>query len=100
MSKVASQIFVSGRVQGVGYRRFVQKSATGLNITGWARNLLDGRVEVHAIGTEAQMNEFLERLRQGPAFSQVREVVSKNVELDGLNDSTEFAIHPDQEVKK
>lgn len=99
MQKIASQIFISGRVQGVGFRRFAQQKAQGLGIQGWARNLLDGRVEIHAIATESILNEYLDLLRQGPVFSQVREVMAKNVDLNTEAEFTEFSIHPDQEVK-
>ncbi len=73
-------IFVSGRVQGVGYRRFAQKQAETLSLQGWARNLLDGRVEIVAIGPESDLDQFCEFLKKGPSFSQVREVVVKTLE--------------------
>jgi acylphosphatase len=68
----AKRYFVSGRVQGVGYRWFAQKSATGLGLYGYARNLDDGRVEVYAIGSEAELNDLNGLLWKGPRFSDVR----------------------------
>jgi acylphosphatase len=63
---------ISGRVQGVGYRYFAQRAARQIGVEGWARNLDDGRVEVHANGTAAQLDEFEARLRKGPAGADVR----------------------------
>lgn len=68
------QILVSGRVQGVGYRRFVQKNAEILRLRGWTRNLRDGRVQVLVEGAESQLNEFCEKLKVGPAFAQVEDL--------------------------
>ncbi|MBX3039875.1 MAG: acylphosphatase [Bdellovibrionaceae bacterium] len=68
------QFLIRGRVQGVGYRRFVQKQAVALELTGWTRNLEDGRVEVQVRGTEAQLLQLEEKLRKGPLFSSVEQV--------------------------
>jgi len=51
----ARRWLVRGRVQGVGYRWFAQKAAAGLGLSGYARNLDDGRVEVYAAGAEAKL---------------------------------------------
>ncbi len=63
--------FVSGRVQGVAYRYFAQKWAGALSLSGWVRNLADGRVEVMAEGEEAALGSFVERLREGPRMAVV-----------------------------
>jgi acylphosphatase len=63
--------YVNGRVQGVGYRYFVLRQAEALGITGFARNLPDGRVEVVAEGPPDVLQRFEERLREGPAFATV-----------------------------
>ncbi len=63
---------ISGRVQGVGFRYFVEYQARRIGVTGWARNLDDGCVEVHANGTKPQLDEFEGRLRQGPPHADVR----------------------------
>jgi acylphosphatase len=62
---------VDGRVQGVGYRYFALREAEGLGVTGFARNLPDGRVEVVAEGSEQALEAFEKRLREGPAFATV-----------------------------
>ena len=71
---MARKYFVRGRVQGVGYRNFVQTVAVKLGLSGYARNLDDGRVEVYAIGTEAKLNELAGHLHRGPRWAEVRGV--------------------------
>jgi acylphosphatase len=73
-SRLAKRYFVSGRVQGVGYRYFVQDAAEKFGIAGYVRNLDDGRVEVLAVGTSGQLAQFRELLKRGPTFSSVSEV--------------------------
>lgn len=59
-------VFYSGRVQGVGFRFTVESIALELGaITGWVKNLSDGRVELVAEGEEARLEEFLRRIREG-----------------------------------
>ena len=70
--KQAKRFHVSGRVQGVGYRYFAHTAAAQLGVTGYVKNLPDGRVEVYAIGTEPQLNALLTELRRGPRHSAVR----------------------------
>jgi len=70
--QIARRYLVHGRVQGVGYRYFVQHVADSLGIKGWVRNLDDGSVEVYAIATKAAHDELSSRLRKGPNMSDVR----------------------------
>ncbi|HDN67651.1 MAG: acylphosphatase [Candidatus Latescibacterota bacterium] len=70
-SYIRAHITVSGVVQGVGYRFFAQRVATQLGITGYVRNLPDGRVEVVAEGKQGAMNAFIEELRRGPWSAHV-----------------------------
>jgi len=62
---------VRGRVQGVGYRYYVMREANTLGVTGFARNLPDGSVEVVAEAAEDLIPLFEERLREGPSFATV-----------------------------
>jgi len=62
---------VRGRVQGVGYRYFVMREAGALGVSGFARNLPDGSVEVIAEGADEVLAQFEERLREGPSFATV-----------------------------
>jgi acylphosphatase len=66
--------FVHGRVQGVGFRYFVERAAIELGLTGYARNLDDGRVEVYAAGPPDKLSELAGRLRVGPRWADVRGV--------------------------
>jgi acylphosphatase len=68
---VRVRVFASGRVQGVAYRFFVEKYANALGITGWVRNLPDGRVEVLAEGMGDTIEAFLDRLREGPRLARL-----------------------------
>ena len=70
----AKRYFVRGRVQGVGYRYFVERAAAELGLNGYARNLDDGRVEVYAIGPATKLDELGCRLSVGPRFADVRGV--------------------------
>lgn len=65
---------MSGRVQGVYYRGSAQARARELGITGYARNLADGRVEVLACGDASRINTFVEWLRVGPTTAHVTAV--------------------------
>lgn len=87
--RIARRYLISGRVQGVGFRYFAERMATEIGVTGWARNLSDGRVEVHANGTAPQLNDFEGRLRKGPAYADVR---GFEVAEDAPTDSSEFWI--------
>ena len=66
--------WVSGRVQGVGFRFFVVGEARGLGLAGDVRNLWDGRVEVRAQGARGTLEVLLERLREGPRLGRVEDV--------------------------
>ena len=66
--------FISGSVQGVGFRYFVLKTANTYGLTGWVRNKYDGRVETLAEGDLNNLNRFLAALRQGPRGSGVTAV--------------------------
>lgn len=80
--KIGLQFLISGRVQGVFYRRFAKQSAEALDITGWTRNLQDGQVEVCAFGTEIQLVSYQAKLRQGPPAAKVIDVVAHAIEWE------------------
>jgi acylphosphatase len=65
---------VHGRVQGVGYRYFVLRQAERLGVSGFVRNLPDGRVEVMAEGDDGALGDLEQSLREGPSFCAVTEV--------------------------
>ena len=72
--EAAKSYIVRGRVQGVGFRYFVERAAAELKLTGFVRNLDDGRVEVYATGPADKLAELSQRLWKGPRFSDVRGV--------------------------
>jgi acylphosphatase len=76
---------VRGRVQGVGFRWFVQRSAERIGVKGWTRNLDSGDVEVYAIGNEAQLQELGGFLWKGPVASQVRGVEEKEAAVQEVS---------------
>jgi len=70
----ARRFLVRERVQGVGFRWFVEREAHMLGIAGWVRNKADGSVEVLAIGNRDQLLGLRSRLRQGPRAARVDDV--------------------------
>src|ERR1700685_4687098 len=70
----ARRFVVRGRVQGVGFRWFVEREAHILGIAGWVRNNADSSVEVLAMGTRDQLAGLRSRLRAGPRAARVDEV--------------------------
>ncbi len=72
----AVQIFYEGRVQGVGFRYSVSQIAKGFNVTGWVRNLPDGRVELQAGAEPAELDAFIDAIRQ----SELRALIKKESE--------------------
>lgn len=79
--KKATRFYVSGLVQGVGYRYFAHRAAQQLGIAGYVKNLSDGRVEVYAIGAEAQLRALREDLRQGPRHAQIERIAEAEADL-------------------
>ena len=67
--------FISGRVQGVGFRFYTQDCAIDLGLLGWVKNLNDGRVEAEVEGEESQLAQMQQILQQGPSFAQVDKVI-------------------------
>lgn len=76
----AFRLWVSGRVQGVGFRWFARNAAWELGLTGRVRNLPDGRVEVEVAGAPEPLDAFRERLRQGPPGSRVAGLDEQEIE--------------------
>lgn len=68
---VRAKVWVTGRVQGVGFRVFAQAQAIRRNLTGMAKNLSDGRVEVEVEGAQPAVQAFLDALQKGPSLARV-----------------------------
>lgn len=80
--KLAKFYRVRGRVQGVGFRYFVNQSALALGVRGWVRNDDDGSVQVYAVGTAAQLAELAGYLWKGPRWAEVRGVEENEAALE------------------
>jgi len=94
-TKQAKRYFVSGMVQGVGYRYYTVAAAEKLRVSGFVRNLGDGRVEVFAVGTPQQHRELRTMLEQGPRFSSVSEVREEPAISDAQNRAGFFIDYSD-----
>src|SRR5439155_18284431 len=73
---ISLQVFYEGHVQGVGFRFTVRHIAKGFDVTGWVRNLPDGRVELQATGDEQEVRAFLD----GVARSELHSLIRKQTE--------------------
>jgi len=80
---IARRWFIHGRVQGVGYRYFVERAAQQLALHGYARNLDDGRVEVYAAGPPEKIAQMAGLLRVGPRWADVRGVDEQEAAIEG-----------------
>jgi acylphosphatase len=80
--QAARRWFVRGRVQGVGFRYFAQHAASSLGLSGYARNLDDGRVEVYAAGPEEKLSEMAGMLYRGPRWADVHGVEEQEAAVE------------------
>ena len=71
MSKVRLQATISGRVQGVSFRYYTQRTALSLGLTGWVRNESNGDVRLVAEGEREKLEELLEFVHEGPSYARV-----------------------------
>lgn len=81
-AKQARRHLISGIVQGVGFRYFVLDVAGRLNVSGYTRNLRDGRVEVYAVGTTEQLARLRSALERGPRGASVTEVAEESAAIE------------------
>lgn len=77
---LAKRFYVSGTVQGVGFRFYAERVAAQLNVSGYIRNLFDGRVEVYAIGSPGQLDALKNELARGPRMARVARVEESDTE--------------------
>lgn len=92
MTARAVRVWVSGQVQGVGYRQTCRSVARSLDLTGWVRNLPDGRVEVFAQGEPERVDQLINWAWAGPSMAMVSGLESETVPID--NTLADFFIHP------
>ncbi|MEM2115471.1 MAG: acylphosphatase [Candidatus Woesearchaeota archaeon] len=84
--KKTYRFYVSGHVQGVNYRSFVKKIAEKYNLTGYVKNLPDGRVEVVVNLDESMLTQFILKLYEGSPFSKVRDVKYEEIQEQDFYD--------------
>ena len=77
----ARQVFYEGRVQGVGFRFTVKQLARGYEVTGWVRNLADGRVELQCSGERAEVDAFLAAIAESELKSHIKGVTAQPIGL-------------------
>ena len=80
---ITRQVYYDGRVQGVGFRWTVKNLARGFEVTGWVRNLADGRVELQAQGETQEVTDFLEALAESELKGCIRKVEAHPVAAAG-----------------
>ncbi|WP_010322805.1 acylphosphatase [Marinobacterium stanieri] len=90
MAQICVHALVSGRVQGVWFRHFTREQAQASGLTGWVRNLEDGRVEALLCGEEKAVRHVEAWLSQGPELATVAEVVSEDRPLEEVFTSFEI----------
>lgn len=86
---VRAHVWVKGRVQGVGFRAYVEYSARQAGVTGWVRNVGYDTVEAVAEGERAKVEQFIEWIKQGPRASRVEE---SKVEWEDARGEREFGV--------
>ena len=77
---ISLQVFYEGNVQGVGFRWSVRHVAKGFDVTGWVRNMPDGRVELNVTGEEEEVRAFLDRIVQGELQSLIHKQTKKKLD--------------------
>lgn len=82
------RLLVSGRVQQVGYRDWMVRRAGALGVTGWVRNLSDGRVEMLVDGPPDAVDAFIEASRSGPALARIDDVVVQPADVSPVKGFT------------
>jgi acylphosphatase len=91
MSEIKTYILtVSGRVQGVGYRYFIEDSALLLGVKGFVRNTPDNKVEIVCQGDEKSLEQFFASVKKGPAFARVDEIIKDKISASGNYSSFEI----------
>ena len=81
-ARAAKLFYVSGIVQGVGFRMFSQRVSARLGVSGYAKNLADGRVEVYAIGSPTELDALRRELERGPRSSSVTGIVEEDTNIE------------------
>ncbi|WP_238916515.1 acylphosphatase [Clostridium sp. YIM B02555] len=83
-------IIVNGRVQGVGFRYFLQLTASKLNLSGWCKNLMNGDVEIEVQGLEKNVFSFVSEIKKGNGFARVDDIDVKDISV--VEDEKKFSV--------
>ena len=97
MSRAVRHVIIRGRVQGVGYRAFVEQMAQELEVEGWVRNRADGSVEILVAGDAAAVEEMIEACRHGPPSARVDGLEEREGGRDEIarrRDGEKFSVLP------
>ncbi|MEY2597914.1 MAG: hypothetical protein RLZZ244_3204 [Verrucomicrobiota bacterium] len=73
---IGRQVFYEGKVQGVGFRYSTKQLATGFEVTGWVRNLPDGRVELQVMGEPPEVEDFLQAIAESHLKGHIKRTES------------------------
>ncbi len=85
MSSAIRRVTIRGRVQGVGYRAWVEYEAVRLGLEGWVRNRRDGSVEALFVGSGDAVMQMMTRCQRGPSAAHVDAVTDEPAQSDHLN---------------
>ena len=83
---VQKHIYISGRVQGVGFRAFTRNQAATFDIKGWVKNLSDGRVELVIQGEKSKVKAMINKVKEGPSFARVDDIEINDEKSENFND--------------
>ncbi|MFT5469172.1 MAG: acylphosphatase [Verrucomicrobiales bacterium] len=82
---IAKEVHFEGRVQGVGFRYATRQLAKGFDVTGWVKNLFDGRVEMQVMGEDEEVDEFIQEIRDSSLAHHIQKVEIRNIpDLEGI----------------
>jgi acylphosphatase len=84
-AEVTVRWIVTGRVQGVSFRYFVQRAARALRLAGWVKNLSDGSVEARVIGPRIRVEELRQQVEQGPRLARVDGVAEESIDAAAVD---------------
>ena len=85
MDRVARRVRVIGNVQGVFFRAWTREEAQRVGVSGWIRNASDGSVKAHIEGTEAGVEQLIDRIREGPPGASVDDVQVQETAFESLD---------------
>ncbi len=90
MKKIKTIIY--GKVQGVGFRFFIQKSAQKYGIKGWVRNIDNDKVEIVCLGEQKEMDKLLKNIKKGPEGARIKKIETMQTDEQIISDK--FTIKP------